>query len=69
MDEDGQWGEEVMYNVSSPWQEDPGPGHYTGGRKRVHSAPPTPTGHAFNSSTTRNTQANLHQGRVSHSKL
>ena len=40
-------------------QEDPGPGRYNLRRERSNSAPPTPRGCGFNSSTTRQTQAHL----------
>ena len=40
-------------------QEDPGPGRYTLRRDRSNSAPPTPRGRGFYSSTTRQTQAHL----------
>lgn len=40
-------------------QEDPGPGRYTLRRERSHSAPPTPRGCGFRSSTARQTQAHL----------
>jgi hypothetical protein len=54
--------ERIYCSTLSQWprrREDPGPGRYTLRRERSHSAPPTPRGCGFNSSTARHTQGHL----------